>query len=54
MVKVNDSRRDVWPEFGVISHPSWAFINDDGSIEVVSGGLSDEDLSARLDALVAS
>ncbi len=30
---------DVWSRFGITSQPSWAFINDDGDVEVRFGSL---------------
>ena len=46
--------RDVWAEFGVTSQPAWAFINDDGPIDVHKGSLGETRLNERIDALIAS
>ena len=46
--------RDVWEAFGVTSQPAWAFVNDDGTIEVHKGSLGEARLNERIDALIAS
>lgn len=54
IVRINDSRRDVFIEFGVPTQPAWAFIDDDGSVDVHPGSFSEEELFSRIDALIAS
>jgi len=49
-----DEDRSVWPEFDVRSQPAWAFLNDDGALEIFNGRLGAEDLEARLTALIES
>lgn len=46
-----DLDTSVWRHFGVTVQPAFAFVAPNGSVEVVRGGLSDADLSARLTAL---
>ncbi len=41
----------VWRRFGVTAQPAFAFIGADGSVEVVKGTLSEDDLSTRISAL---
>lgn len=51
---VIDDDRSLWGSFDVSSQPAWGFVNDDGSIEIVNGALGSEELTSRLDALIAS
>lgn len=44
----------VWQELGVFDQPAFAFINDDGTVEVNVGALGEEELTNRLQALIAS
>ena len=48
-----DVTATVWAEYDVTSQPAFAFINDDGSADVVVGALGEDGLRERLDALVA-
>ncbi|QFU88358.1 protein disulfide oxidoreductase [Amycolatopsis sp. YIM 10] len=41
----------VWKRFGVTKQPAFAFIGADGSVDVVKGTLSEQDLAARVGAL---
>lgn len=43
----------IWQAFGVYAQPAFAFIDDDGTIEVFVGGLGEDALAERLDALTA-
>ncbi len=51
---VADTEGSVWSGFEIISQPSWAFVNDDGSIEVVVGGLNHDSLRERIERLAAT
>ncbi|HSL72822.1 MAG TPA: redoxin domain-containing protein [Ilumatobacteraceae bacterium] len=44
----------VWSAFGVFGQPAFAFIDDDGSVDVFVGGLGGEALAERIDALIAA
>lgn len=50
---MSDAQRDVWAEFGVRSQPAWAFIDDDGTVEVHRGSLGESGLNERIDQLIA-
>lgn len=51
MLHVVDEDGSLWSQYGVSYQPAWVFIDEDGTVEVVAGGLYD-DLGARLQALV--
>ena len=44
----------VYTGFGVASQTTFAFVDDDGSIEIVRGPLSDAELRDRTQALIES
>lgn len=47
-----DLDSEIWLELEVIDQPAFAFVNDDGSIEVNIGALGEEELTARAQALL--
>lgn len=49
-----DSNSAVWTAFGVTRQPAYAFVRPDGQVEVVTGSLSEDSLSARVTALTGS
>ncbi len=51
MLHVVDEDGSLWSQYGVSYQPAWVFIDEDGTVELVAGGLYD-DLDARLQALV--
>ncbi|MFW2380714.1 MAG: TlpA family protein disulfide reductase, partial [Acidimicrobiales bacterium] len=51
---VVDEELEVWGAYGIRSQPAFAFLNDDGTVEVRNGSLGAQELSARVDALIAS
>lgn len=51
---IADIDGEIWEAFGVGSQPSFAFINDDGTVEVVIGAIGKEGLVERMTALAAS
>ena len=53
LVRVSDRQRDIWGEFGVTSQPAYAFIDDDGAVELHRGSLSESELASRVDDLIA-
>ncbi len=46
-----DDTGDLWQTFGITSQPSFAFINDNGTIETHRGALGATALAARVEAL---
>jgi len=42
----------VWREFGVVSQPAFAFIDDDGTVETRLGAMGVEGLTERINALI--
>ena len=49
-----DLEGDVWQAFGVGSQPAFAFINDDGTVEIVIGAMGVDGLTERMTALAAT
>ncbi len=49
-----DAEGTIWSELSVSDQPAFAFINDDGTVEVNVGALGEEELTNRLEALIAS
>ena len=43
----------VWQSFGVYGQPAYAFVDDDGEIELFVGGLGGDALADRIDELLA-
>lgn len=50
---VVDADGDIWSSYGVISQPAFAFVDDDGSVELHVGPLGEQGLTERLEALTA-
>lgn len=46
-----DTDATVWAKFGVTHQPAYAFVTEDGSVDVVKGSLPESDLAARVQAL---
>ncbi|MGH3521439.1 MAG: protein disulfide oxidoreductase [Mycobacterium sp.] len=46
-----DVDASVWQRFGVTAQPAFAFIAPDGSVQVVKGAMSEQDLAERLGTL---
>lgn len=44
----------IWSQFGVVAQPGFAFINDNGEVEVFLGALGREALVERMRALAAT
>ena len=42
----------IWQELGIFDQPAFAFINDDGAVDVNVGALGEEELTNRLQALI--
>jgi thiol-disulfide isomerase/thioredoxin len=49
-----DSDGAIWSQFGVAAQPAFAFIDDNGEIEVFIGALGREALTERMQALAAA
>lgn len=49
-----DTDASVWKRFGVTAQPAFAFIGADGSVEVVKGTVSEQDLAERIGKLAAA
>ncbi|MCH7789740.1 MAG: redoxin domain-containing protein [Acidobacteria bacterium] len=54
LTHLSDESGEIWSRFGVTSQPSWLFINDDGTHDLVFGRLGTDGLRARIDTLMAS
>jgi len=50
---INDPNVLVWREYGITSQPAFVFINDDGTSELLIGGLGIEGLTDRVQGLIA-
>lgn len=44
----------LWERFGVITQPSWVFVDDDGTVRDVVGILGEDGINEEIDRLVAS
>lgn len=44
----------IWTELGIFDQPAFAFVNDDGVVDVNIGSFSAEELAARAQALIDS
>ena len=44
----------LWQRFGVVQQPAYAFIDADGTVEVVRGELGEDGLAERLDDLTSN
>jgi thiol-disulfide isomerase/thioredoxin len=54
LTHVVDDSGDIWSSYEVAAQPAFAFIDDDGSYEVVIGAMGEEALTERMTALAAS
>lgn len=54
LTHIADTDGSVYTGFGVASQTTFAFVNDDGTIEIVPGPLTEDDLRARTQALIDS
>jgi len=51
---VVDEELEVWGAYGVRSQPAFAFLNDDGTVDVQNGSLGAEELAERVETLLAT
>jgi thiol-disulfide isomerase/thioredoxin len=54
LTHVTDVDGAIWTAFGVYGQPAYAFIDDNGSVEVFIGGMGGDALSKRIDELIAT
>ncbi len=54
IVHISDEDLEIWRELGVTSQPAWAYINDDGTVEVEIGALGEEGILAKMSELAAA
>ena len=54
LTHVNDEGGEIWSEFGVPTQPAFAFIDDDGSVQLVIGRQGQQSLSEVAERLIAS
>lgn len=47
-----DDDGSIWSDFGVSAQPAFAFLNDDGHVEVFAGSLGEAGLTERIQALI--
>jgi hypothetical protein len=48
---VVDHDGSIWSSFGVSAQPAFAFVDDDGTVEVFVGSLGETGLTERMQAL---
>jgi thiol-disulfide isomerase/thioredoxin len=53
LTHIVDEDGTIWSGFGVVSQPAFAFVHSDGTVETVSGTLTDSDLDAYVDSVVS-
>lgn len=51
MPQAVDTDGSLWSRFGVVAQPAAAFVNDNGAVEVVPGGMSAEALGEKAERL---
>ena len=49
-----DADSVIWSELGIFDQPAFAFVNDDGTVDVNVGSFEEEELAARVQALIDS
>ena len=42
----------IWSELEIFDQPAFAFVNDDGTVDVNVGSFEQEELAARVQALI--
>jgi thiol-disulfide isomerase/thioredoxin len=51
---IADTDTAVWKRFGVVAQPAYAFISRDGTVEVVPGEMSEQELRERVARIAGS
>jgi thiol-disulfide isomerase/thioredoxin len=54
LTHIVDDSGAIWSGYGVAAQPSFAFIDDEGNVEVHVGALGEDGITDRLDALIAA
>lgn len=54
LTHVVDDTGDIWSSYDVAAQPAFAFIGDDGSVDVVVGALGEDAFMEKLDDLAAA
>jgi thiol-disulfide isomerase/thioredoxin len=54
LTHVVDDSGDIWSSYEVAAQPAFAFIDDDGTYEVVIGAMGEEALTEQMSALAAA
>jgi len=54
LTHVVDPDGSIWADFGVASQPAFAFIDDDGSVEMVIGAMGETAFTQRMTELAAA
>jgi len=54
IVHISDEELIIWRELGITSQPAWAYVNDDGTVEVEQGALGEEGILAKMNELAAA
>lgn len=49
-----DAEGSVWQRFGVTAQPAYAFVGPDGSVDMVKGSLSEDELATRVRQLAGT
>ena len=44
----------IWQELGIFDQPAFAFVNDNGEVEPHVGALGEEELTRRIEELLAT
>lgn len=53
IVHLVDDDGTLWERFGIVTQPSWVFVDDGGAAASEVGALGRDGLEARMDELVA-
>ncbi len=54
LTHVIDADGSIWSQFGVFAQPAYAFVDDDGTVEVFVGAMGERALTDKMAALAAS
>jgi len=54
LTHVVDDDGSIWSSYGVVTQPTFAFIDDDGTVEVLVGAQGEQALTERMEQLVSS
>lgn len=54
LIQLADLNGDTWSAFGIFGQPAFVFIDDTGDVEVFVGSMSSNNLTDRIDELIAT